>query len=237
MNEYEYPGAPLSSTGLPWYKIWLKALIPEGQAYEIIAADPGASVGKACLWVFVTNLISSGIFMLLFGAIFGLVALSEAGTSSKEMLAEYGVIVIAVVCLTPIVLGGIGVLGLLMTSGLSHAIASALGGTGTFTKLTYAFGAYLAPLMVVSTVISFIPIVNYLGFMVVIYGVVLNVMAVKAVHQLDWGRAIASSVIIWAALLCCGAFVMIAILTLMGPSIGNVFSNILENLATPTPSW
>ena len=30
---------------------------------------------------------------------------------------------------------------------------------------------------------------------------------------------------------CC----VIAVLTLLGPSVGNVFSNIIENLPTPTP--
>ncbi len=78
---------------------------------------------------------------------------------------------------------------------------------------------------------------NYLGFIVGIYGLVLNIMAVKAVHQLDWGRAIASSAVIWVGLLCCVSVVIIAVLTLLGPSIGNVFSNIIENLATPTPAW
>jgi hypothetical protein len=126
-------------------------------------------------------------------------------------------------------------LGLLLMSGLSHGMASMLGGTGTFTRLTYAFAAYPAPLAIVSIVIAFIPIMNYLGFLVTIYGLVLNIMAVKAVHQLDWGRSFLSSVIIWAALLCCVALVVIAILTLLGPAIGNVFSNIIESLPTSTP--
>jgi hypothetical protein len=231
----DYPDALPSSIGLPWYKIWWKALVPEGEAYEIIAADPRASVGRACLWVFATNLVCSGIMMLLFGAIVGLAVLSTADASGEEALAGLGITAVVLVCLAPVIYGIMGVVGLLMMSGLSHTIASALGGTGTFTKLTYAFGAYLAPLMIVSMVISFIPIVNYLGFVVGIYGLVLNIMAVKAVHRLDWGRSIASSAIIWVGLLCCVAFVVIMILTLMGPSIGNVFSSILEDLATPMP--
>ena len=77
----------------------------------------------------------------------------------------------------------------------------------------------------------------FISFIVGIYGLVLNVMAVKAVHQFDWGRSIASSAVIWVGLLCCASVVIIVILTLMGPAIGNVFSGILNDLATPTPSW
>lgn len=237
MSEYEYPGALPSPATLPWYKIWMKAIIPEGQAYETIAADPGASVGRACLWVFVTNLLTTSIVMLLVGALMGLMAVSGTDSSTEDMLRAIGGAAIVLVCLAPVISAVIAVSGLLVSSGLSHAIASALGGTGTFTRLTYAFGAYMAPLMIVSLVIGFIPIVNYLGFIVLIYGAVLNVMAVKAVHQLDWGRAIASSVIIWVGLLCCVSFVAIIILTLLGPTVGNVFSNIIENLPTPTPGW
>lgn len=237
MREYEYPDAPSPSTGLPWYKIWLKALIPEGQAYETIAADPGASIGKACLWVFTVYLVCYGIMFLLCGAFLGLVALSKAEAIGEDMYAQLGTTAIVIVCLMPILAGVIGVIGLFLMSGLSHVIASMLGGTGSFTRLTYTFGAFMAPLIIVSMVISFIPLVNYLGFIVGIYGMVLSVMAIKAVHQLDWGRAIASSGVLWLGVLGCVAGVVIVILTLLEPSVGNVFSNIIENLATPTPSW
>jgi len=235
MSEYEHPEASLSPISLPWYKTWFKALIPEDQAYETIAADPGASAGKACLWVFLTNMISGGVMMLVAAAFAGLVFMSMVEELDETMLTEAGAGIVALACFLPVVFGAMGVVGLLLMSSLSHAMASMLGGTGTFSRLTYAFGAYLAPLSIVSLVISFIPIVNYLGFVVGIYGIVLNIMAVKAVHQLDWGRAVASSVIIWIALLGCSAIVVIVILTLMGPSIGTVFSGVLNDLMTVTP--
>ncbi len=41
--------------------------------------------------------------------------------------------------------------------------------------------------------------------------------------------------IIAVALLCLIPICVIVVLTLMGPAIGNVFSNIIENLPSPTP--
>ncbi len=128
MYQSEYPGFQPSSPGLPWYKIWWKALVPEGEAYEIIAADPGASVGKACLWVFLTNLVCTGVMMLLVGLFYGLVMWS--GTEGRQGAPGIVETMIVMVCVTPVVSGVAGVVVLLMISGLSHAIASTLGGDG-----------------------------------------------------------------------------------------------------------
>ena len=110
-----------------------------------------------------------------------------------------------------------------------------LGGTGTYAKLAYAFAAYLAPLTLVSSFISAIPLVNCLTLPIAIYGIVLNVIAVKAVHQFGWGKALASSVLVFAGILLVVAVGVIVILALLGPAIGTVFSNIVEGITTPVP--
>jgi hypothetical protein len=42
-------------------------------------------------------------------------------------------------------------------------------------------------------------------------------------------------VVALVALLCCVILFVPVVLTMMGPSIGNVFSNIIEEMVTPTP--
>jgi hypothetical protein len=229
MNQSEYPDASISPKGLAWYQTWLKALAPSVQAYEVIAADPDASVGKACLWVF----LSSGIMMPFFAWSVGL---RGGGAPGESMIAGVDRATVVCVCSVSIASGVVGVLGLLLMSGLSHGIASALlGGTGTFVKLTYAFAAYVAPLTIIGAVISVIPFVNYLNFLVAIYGIVLSMMAVKAVHRLDWGRAFAF-VANWAGLLCCVAVVATTVLTLLGPWIGAMWSDIINSdIIRPVP--
>ena len=63
---------------------------------------------------------------------------------------------------------------------------------------------------------------------IVISGIVLNVTAVKAVHRFGWGEAIGASLLPAALLLI--PIIVIAVLLLMGPVIGNIFSNIVETI-------
>ena len=56
--------------------------------------------------------------------------------------------------------------------------------------------------MVVSAAISLIPCINCFGvLLLLLYGLVLNVIAVKTVHRVDTGRAILS-VFWWIPVLC-----------------------------------
>ena len=48
-------------------------------------------------------------------------------------------------------------------------------------------------------------------------------------------RNIIIAVVVIILLCCCCAIAVVAILNLMGPTVGNVFSNIIENLGTPAP--
>ncbi len=65
---------------------------------------------------------------------------------------------------------------------------------------------------------------------------VLNVIAVKAVHGLTWSKAALSSVALWGLLCCVVGGVIMVILALLGPAMGNVFSNMVTAIAlTPTP--
>lgn len=75
------------------------------------------------------------------------------------------------------------------------------------------------------------PLVNCLAFPLGIYGLVLNAIAVKAVHQFSWGRALAASFALLAvALLCLLPVFVIVVLAILGPAIGNIFSNIVNEI-------
>lgn len=82
------------------------------------------------------------------------------------------------------------VLGLMINGGVQFLIAKALGGGGTYTRTVYALGAYLAPLTLISMIISAIPFVNCLSIVISIYAIVLNVRALKAAHYMDTSRAV-----------------------------------------------
>ena len=79
--------------------------------------------------------------------------------------------------------GLFAVLMLMISTGVINWFARLYGGTGTYTELAFAYSAFAAPLML-------IPFVPCLNFILVLYVTVLTVIAVKAVHKLNWGNSI-----------------------------------------------
>ena len=208
---------------------WIKALTsPTEETYTKIAKDPGASIGKAILWIFLAGLVGSlisGVLTSVFGTSpvpFGEEIFSP-GFFERDLLGT-------ILC-SPVV-GIFAVIGSLIGTGIIYLFSKMLGGIGTYEKLFYTFAAYQVPLGLVTAVLGGIPIIWCLSFVLFIYGLVLNVIANKAVMEYDWGKAVISSVVIPIVIL--GVVIgciFLASLVFLG-SIGNVFDGIIENLNT-----
>jgi hypothetical protein len=113
-----------------------------------------------------------------------------------------------------------------------------LGGTGSFEKLFYGYAAYAAPMLLVTGLVGAIPFVNFcLSPLLGIYGIVLAVIANKAAHGYDTGKAViavlAPGLVIF--LLCCCVFFVFgaALSAILGPAVENVFGNLQNNLVIP----
>ena len=65
-------------------------------------------------------------------------------------------------------------------------------GSGTFDRLIYATAAFTVPILLISSLISSIPYVQWLAVPVYLYQIVLGVIAVKAVNRIGWGQAFIS---------------------------------------------
>ena len=217
------PMAP--ERALPWYQVWLKALTsPNVVTYESFVTRPGVSVGKACLWVFLGATVGYAIAAAIRLALGALGTIGQRGPGPMSNLAGSGLLL---VCLVPVA-GALSVVALIIVSGFSHILASALGGNGTYAQLAYAMAAYTAPASLVTSALSAVPVVGgCLGLPLGLYLIFLNVLAIKAVHHLTWARAILSSAIFFVGLLVVLACFTIVALALLGPAIGNVFSNIV----------
>jgi hypothetical protein len=215
-----------------WHVVWLKALTqPSVDTYERLIRDPNASANKAYGWVFICSTIAFVISYLI-GLAFGnpFDTTSIGGLDSGPL---FGFSIIWLACCAPLI-GLLAVLGFALSAGLTQLIARILGGTGSYSELVYAYAAYYAPLLIITSLIYAIPIVNLcLSIPLGIYSLVLFVIAINAVNHLGWGKAIASVIIIPVLIAVFVACSVIVILALLGPQIGDVFSEIIRELSTP----
>ncbi len=120
-----------------------------------------------------------------------------------------------------------------LSNGVLYVLARIFGGQGDFGQQAYLQSLYGAPIGVVTTVLSIlsvIPVGEFIwglaSLVVGAYSFVLTVRMLKVVHNMTTGRAVAALLVpmIILVLIPC---VIIMMMILMGPAIGNVFSNIV----------
>jgi uncharacterized protein YjbI with pentapeptide repeats len=187
-----------------WSEVWFGALIqPSVKTFEGFAQDPKATSTRAYTWIFTSALVSALILILIQLVLLG----------SVDIVAPIVAVIVPVVAFA-------------VSTGITYVIARALGGTGTYAQHAFAVAAYVAPLALISNVVSLIPYVNLLNYLLVVYGIVLQVIAIKAVHRFGWGKAIVPlSPFILIAI------AVIAFLLLIGPVVGEVYSDIVEDIS------
>jgi hypothetical protein len=76
--------------------------------------------------------------------------------------------------------------------GIQYLLARAFQGEGNFVRQGYTYLLFNVPINIVSYLLGFIPILGGIaGFALFIYGIVLNVFSIMAVHRLSGGKATA----------------------------------------------
>ncbi len=107
-------------------------------------------------------------------------------------------------------------IGFFIGVGIYYLIAKAFGGQGTFLAQSYTTLLYSVPIGILSFALRLIPILGALvAFALSIYGIVLQVFAIMAVHRLSGGKATAVVLIPVAVLLvlaCILGIIFIAII-------------------------
>jgi hypothetical protein len=183
------------SPSYPFYKVWLTAVTSSNERdYQALLLDPRASQVRAYEWMGYVGLMSGGIALLLLFALLGMLSALSGGVKPKEIqqileMADQPFFWVLLFGAGSILGCIVSILGLMIQGGIQFLIAKALGGGGTYTRTVYALGAYLAPIALISIIISFIPLVNSLSIVISIYALILNVRALKAAHYVNTARA------------------------------------------------
>jgi hypothetical protein len=199
----EDQGGPLlydsGEESLSTFQIWIMALTkPDEDTYSRIIRDPRANLGKALLWVSATSLIGYSILLLANIALGTLGILSQfsefSGLAPQYRNLLGSSLLIAILCVP--VWTVVNVVIFLIYAGIVHFIASALGGTGTYSKLVYAFAAFTAPFSLIYDFLLVIPLIQCLAIFTGIYAFFLSILALKVVHRFSWGKSIGTFIIL-----------------------------------------
>jgi hypothetical protein len=188
-----------------WQEIWKQALTrPIVSTFETLVHRPEVNADRAYKWILVTGLIGA-LLQLGLTAVFG---------AEQPPMA---------ILLVPVLAPLGAVIGLWIEAHICNWLAHKLGGTGTYTELAYGWAASIAPLALITGALGSIPNVYALALNagVGLYGSVLQVTAIKAVHHFSWGRAIASVLLIPVAVVLV-AVAVIVFLTLAGTASRNI---------------
>ncbi len=126
-------------------------------------------------------------------------------------------------------------------TGTIHLAALVLGGKGKFSKLAYLFSIFDVPNYFFGALLAFIIFIPSIGLCLwpililplIIYRIILQVRVIKVIHGFSTGKAVLSIFLPAIVIGVIGggiAFILIAILSLLGPAIGSVFSGITESI-------
>lgn len=182
-----------------WFKIGLTMLTkPNEQAFVEIVSTQAVSTSKVYLWIFVLTTLSYFIYMTIDFALNSLgiqtsSGMSWSGSSLGNMVVNFGISIV------------VGILSLFIFTiyvAFIQWIAKLFKGIGSFQKMTYVFGTVLIPAILISMVISPFNLmpnarapVGIFSIVLGIYTLYLQIIATKAVNQLNWAQASTSVII------------------------------------------
>lgn len=215
MNTFE--SLPNGSSYAPepqnWPNIWGTALTqPNETAYAALAQHAKAST--AYLWLFGSQIVSFALLVLI------------GSLTSSNVMENLGAGLVPLICIAPFA-GLFTALMAIIGVALVNWIARLLGGSGSFEPQIYLSSAWSAPLAVVNGVLTLIPFIGPLvGSALSFYALYLNILTVKVVHRLSWGKSVAAVLLPAIGLVLVLCVCIIGILMLLGPVTGEVFSEI-----------
>ena len=163
---------------LGWWDAWRIAITrPNLIFYESLAHNTSITNNRAYLWLLIGGFIS-GLGVLAYRLIYG-----PAGTDNSLVF----------VC-GPFLYSLFAVIVNVILIVITNQIAKILGGAGVYPQLLRTISAWTAPLMIITSIISLIPLGQYVNYGLTFYQVGLAILSVKAVHRIGWGSATVASV-------------------------------------------
>lgn len=187
------PSQPVAE--MTWWDIWKIALFqPSVANYELLAKQ--AKYKKnSFLFILLIAVVAAGVYFI---------SMSFSSAISNSILSQYNhlegidptaILTASMMCALPMLMV-VTVISFYLSTGFNFLLARLLKGNGSWEETVFLFIVIFFPLNLAGLFIQVIPIVQYLGFLLTLYTLVLNTIAIKAVNGFSWIKAILVTVII-----------------------------------------
>lgn len=231
LSPYESPAtlSPRPFSEIPGLWVKLFQMTEEFFAQEAPRAS-GSNVLVGLLVLAAVSAVFSAISSLIGG---GMMAAFTPAEYRDAAVTSTGVSVVSSFCT-----GLVGtIIGFYLGSGILYILARIFGGSGNFGTQTYLQSLYAVPLGIVTSVVSLVTVIPVAGACLAglvvlaasIYGIILSVRAIKVAHNMTTGSAVAAVLAPTLILLIIPCLVIV-VLALLGPAVGNIFSDIITNI-------
>lgn len=201
------PSQPMS-TSRPFSEIWkIVWTQPDVMAYRDLLREGDVSLNRSTKWI----ASAYGIALVLAFIILAVVGVNDFNnfntTNNNSQFSQNtdtsvnagSVLCLGVICV-PVIVAIAIVFYFLFTVGIPHVVALVLGGKGPYEHTAFLYSAIYAPTLLMGGLGNLVPRVLLLQclfylvwFAVFIYELVMQSVAIKAVHNLDWFRSIVAA--------------------------------------------
>jgi hypothetical protein len=182
------------------WQTWLRVTTSPGEpTFEAERQKPQATLATALIWMLIAGAVAALLGLIQTAISAGAVqnsisqglAMADLPPETRAQLEQF---------LNSGVLGSLGgvsigsiitvPLGFLIGTGILFLLAKLLGGTGDFGRYAYLNASFTAPLTILSSLISIIPVLGCISIFIGIYQLVLTYYSTKVEHNLSSGRAL-----------------------------------------------
>lgn len=203
----ELPPKPLYT----WTDVWTMAVTrPKTDTFHALLQDPLITWTRAIAWLFLSGVVSA---VVSFNVLVSSPAFQDA---LAQMSAEAGLsggvsrsALLSVACFVAPFAATFNVLGFLALAWVIHSAAQRIANVpfaGVFLRFFYCVAAISAPMGLLGALMAIVPLLGFLGIVLLGYQVYLYVLAVRAVYGLQ------GSASVWVVLLPSVVFFLLQLL-------------------------
>ena len=211
-----------------WSKVYTQ---PSEQTFREITSHPEAKAKSAYIWIFL-----AGTFSGLVSTLVQLILVRQVAPDLGQLpgvSAALGISgVLSVLCGAPLA-GLVSVIGFAIGVAIVQMTAKFFGGQGSFDRLAYAFGAIAVPYTLISALMIPLNAIPYASFgtlpvlvLMGLYTLYLELTAIKAVHECNWGEAAAILFLPAILILMSCAAVFLFAMRAAGPSLTEIIQEL-----------